>query len=137
MANGRDSKGRFKKGEYQGGPGRRPREAEAEYLSATIETVSLARWRRIVQAAAEAAEQGDAKARRWLSDYLLGKPAQRLEIDMNADELALYSQAVEAMRAAGREPMHIFERLIARAEQDLLEQQMAAQKRQGAEHGDE
>lgn len=126
----RDNNGRFVKGD-PGGPGRRPRQAEAEYLTATIEMVSLARWRRIVQAAAEAAEQGDAKARAWLSGYLLGKPAQRLEVDINADELALYSQAVEAMRAAGREPMQIFERLIERAVQ---EQQTA---RQGAEHGNE
>lgn len=114
MAAGRDEFGRFKKGEYPGGPGRRPRQAEAEYMQATIETVSLSRWRRIVQAAAEAAEAGDASARRWLSDYLLGKPAQRLEIDMAADELALASELYRLITAAGHEPGAVLTRLQAR-----------------------
>jgi hypothetical protein len=55
-----------------GGPGRPPRSVEKSYLTATIASVSLAAWRRIVIRARQQAEDGDARAREWLSKLLVG-----------------------------------------------------------------
>jgi len=72
----RDDKGRFIKGVSGNPAGRPPRATEEEYLEVTIGSVSLERWGRIVAKAAEQAEEGDDKARKWLGDYILGKPEQ-------------------------------------------------------------
>jgi hypothetical protein len=45
---------------------------EREYLSALVEAVPLPDWRVIVQKAVADAKGGNAKAREWLSKYLLG-----------------------------------------------------------------
>jgi hypothetical protein len=42
--------------------------------------VTLADWRKIVDTAVSRAKAGDDKARKWLSDYLMGPPVQRSEI---------------------------------------------------------
>lgn len=78
MAN-RDEKGRFISG-YAGGPGRPKRATETDYLDATIESVSLADWKKIAGKAKDDAINGDATARKWLSDYLLGKPTDRVQV---------------------------------------------------------
>jgi hypothetical protein len=44
-----------------------------DYLQAMGEVVSLEDWRDIVRQAVQDASDGDAKAREWLSKYLLGK----------------------------------------------------------------
>ena len=74
----RDEKGRFVKGNG-GGPGRKPRAVEQSYLDATMAAVSLEDWTAIVRQAVTDAKAGDAAARKWLSDYLLGLPAQKVE----------------------------------------------------------
>jgi hypothetical protein len=79
----RDTKGRFRPG-HPGGPGRPKRATEAQYLDALKATVTLERWQRVIEAALQQAEQGDPKARDWLSRHLLPKeadPAQTLVID--------------------------------------------------------
>jgi hypothetical protein len=68
----RDSNGQFCAG-HPGGPGRPPRQTEAAYLLALSEAVTPDRWRAIVARAIEDAEQGDDKARAWLSTHLLPK----------------------------------------------------------------
>jgi len=55
-----------------GGPGRPKRQTEAAYLVALSEAVTLDDWKEIARAAVAAAKAGDAAARKWLSDYLLG-----------------------------------------------------------------
>ena len=75
----RDEKGRFASGNG-GGPGRPKRVTETEYLDATIETVSLADWKKIARKAKDDAVNGDATARKWLSDYLLGKPVDKVQL---------------------------------------------------------
>jgi hypothetical protein len=45
---------------------------EADYLAAFGDAVPLDRWRAIVERAVTDAEQGDAKAREWLSRYVTG-----------------------------------------------------------------
>lgn len=76
---GRDEKGRFKKGEYRGGPGRAKREVEQEYVRVLYTAVTLSDWRAIIEKAKSQALKGDAQARKWLSDYIMGLPIQRME----------------------------------------------------------
>lgn len=55
----------------KGGPGRKKRETEREYITATIETCPIDQWRKIVLKAVEQAMSGEHHAREWLSKYLL------------------------------------------------------------------
>jgi hypothetical protein len=55
------------------GPGRPRRETERAYLDATVSSCSLADWRVIVKKAVADAKKGNAVARRWLSDVLIGR----------------------------------------------------------------
>jgi hypothetical protein len=69
----RDSNGRFAEGN-RGGLGRPKRATERHYLDAMQVACSPEEWREIVGKAVTDAKNGDAKARDWLSNYLLGKP---------------------------------------------------------------
>ena len=66
----RDENGRFKKGN-PGGPGRPARMIESDYLATLSEQVPSEAWATIVVDAVSRARNGDAKAREWLSRYLL------------------------------------------------------------------
>lgn len=77
--NGRDAAGRFAAGNA-GGPGRPRREAERQYLDATLAAVSVEDWTEIVKRAAADAKAGDAKARDWLA-RVLGIDAARAAPD--------------------------------------------------------
>lgn len=70
----RDSRGRFVKG-GKGGPGRRSRSAESEYLKITTSRVPGDKWKRVVSKALDEALEGDKYARKWLSDFLIGRPS--------------------------------------------------------------
>lgn len=48
---------------------------EGDYMSALLETVTLDDWQEVVGSALAAAKEGDAQARAWLAQYLVGKPA--------------------------------------------------------------
>ena len=79
----RDSNGRFVKGNTaaQGGNGGRPRRSvEEKYIKALSRSVTMKDWDKIITVAVQFAKAGDARARQWLSDYLIGKPIQRTEI---------------------------------------------------------
>jgi len=82
----RDDNGRFVKGRTGNPKGRPKRRTEEEYLDATIGRVTLKDWREIVDKAIQQAKRGDGKARSWLSDYVLGPPAQRLQVSGPDDE---------------------------------------------------
>jgi hypothetical protein len=71
----RDTDGRFVPGN-PGGPGRPRRAIETDYLAVLSETVPLESWHAVVAKALEQAEKGDAKAREWLSGYLMPKPGE-------------------------------------------------------------
>jgi hypothetical protein len=49
--------------------------------------VPFERWKRIVEKAADQAERGDAVARKWLSDYLVGAAQQRLDITTGGESI--------------------------------------------------
>jgi hypothetical protein len=70
----RDASGRFAPGN-PGGPGRPPRQTETEYLRAVQRACSVEDVTAIAARAVWQARGGDARAREWLSRYLLGMPA--------------------------------------------------------------
>ena len=74
MSVARDAKGRFVKGESGNPQGRLPKQVEQTYLQVCEGVCSFDVWREIVAKAVEQAKRGDARARQWLSDYLVGKP---------------------------------------------------------------
>ncbi len=76
----RDERGRFIKGQSGNPAGRASRQVEAEYLNTTIAAVSLGDWKQIVDKAVQQAKTGDGDARKWLAEYILGKPVQRTEL---------------------------------------------------------
>ena len=50
------------------------RRTENDYMGTLLETVSLDDWQQVVASTLEAAKNGDASARNWLAQYLVGKP---------------------------------------------------------------
>jgi hypothetical protein len=75
----RDDKGRFPKGVSGNPKGRPKREREVEYYRVLETSVSRADWETIVVKAVDQAKRGDAVARKWLADYLIGPPIERKE----------------------------------------------------------
>ncbi len=75
----RDKNGRFVKGNG-GGPGRPKKEREVEYYRILQFRCTPDRWQKIIDKALEQAERGDAAARKWLADYLIGPPVERKEV---------------------------------------------------------
>ena len=51
------------------------RRTEGDYMSTLLDTVTLDDWQEVVSSTLSAAKQGDAQARAWLAQYLVGKPA--------------------------------------------------------------
>lgn len=49
------------------------RRTETDYMSTLLDVVTLEDWREVVQAALTAAKAGNAVARNWLAQYLVGK----------------------------------------------------------------
>lgn len=52
--------------------------SEADYLSTLLEVVTQEDWGEVVKGAVTAARYGDAVARNWLAQYLMGKPDARV-----------------------------------------------------------
>jgi len=76
----RDNNGKFIKG-VSGNPNGRPKkEREERCYEITLSAVTFDDWKAIVTKAKEQAKRGDAVARKWLADYLIGPPAQKTEI---------------------------------------------------------
>ena len=49
------------------------RRTEGDYMAALRDTVTLEDWRDVVAGALQLAKGGDAQARAWLAQYLMGK----------------------------------------------------------------
>ena len=75
----RDANGRFLPGNSGNPAGRPKKDREIRFLEITLSTVRYEDWRKIVKKAVTQAQRGDNQARKFLADYLLGPPAQRLE----------------------------------------------------------
>lgn len=81
----RDEKGRLLPGnQLAKGKGRPRKPVEEKYLRVLSERVSPEVFARIVDRAAEQALEGDAKAREWLSWYLIGKPTDYVAADVTS-----------------------------------------------------
>jgi len=80
MAAIRDKNGRFKKGSVANPNGRPKKEREIRFYEITLTACTYADWREIVKKAVAQAKRGDASARKWLADYLIGPPVQRTEL---------------------------------------------------------
>jgi len=48
---------------------------ESDYMATLLDTVTIEDWQDVVSHALLSAKQGDAQARAWLAQYLVGKPA--------------------------------------------------------------
>jgi len=76
----RDDKGRFVKGNSGNPNGRPPKEREERYYEITMTACTYKDWGAIVKRAVQDAKRGDAAARKWLSDYLVGAPDQNVNL---------------------------------------------------------
>lgn len=75
----RDKNGRFKKG-HSGNPRGRPkRTTDERYIRALARTVRIKDWEKIVTTGIARAKAGDLGWARFLAEYLMGKPIQRME----------------------------------------------------------
>src|SRR5262245_32306818 len=76
----RHDNGRFALGN-RGGPGRPRRAVEGGYLTALSEAVPLETWGKICETAVAQAIAGDAKAREWISGYVIGRPVAAVAVE--------------------------------------------------------
>jgi hypothetical protein len=75
----RDERGRFVKGNG-GGPGRPKRSREEQYLDVLLGVCTPDEWKIVCAVALSRAKAGDAKAREWLGNYIIGKPIEKHEV---------------------------------------------------------
>ena len=82
-----DNSGQFKPGQSGNPAGRPPKPKEEKFFKTTLSAVSLSDWREIVKKAVEQAKRGNPSARKWLSDYLLGPPQQKLDLTSGGEKI--------------------------------------------------
>lgn len=120
----RDELGHFVKGN-KASPGRTKRPTEIEYLNILKQGVTPDDWQKIVRTAVSLAMAGDWKAREWLSNYLVGKPPQILEL-RGADALLL-SEVLKRFSANGFTAGDVFEVMLQQmAESDMAQLESGA-----------
>ncbi len=78
----RDAQGRFLKGKIPG-PGRKPVKKEERYYRITCDSVSEEDWIDIVTKAVRQAKNGQWRAREWLANYIIGRPVQLVDANVN------------------------------------------------------
>ncbi len=71
------------------------RRTEGDYMGILLDTVTLDDWRDVVAGALQAAKAGDAQARGWLAQYLVGK----------AGAVAPTAMAVQVNQWSGTDPL--------------------------------
>lgn len=73
----RNQAGQFVPGHKALSPGRPPLR-DINYKNAFYKNVPASEWVAIIRQAVRQAKQGDKDARKWLTDYLIGPPVQRI-----------------------------------------------------------
>ncbi|MGE0206199.1 MAG: hypothetical protein AB7E70_19740 [Hyphomicrobiaceae bacterium] len=109
-----------------GGPRANPRidgGKKPGYLKTMHEVVTLNDWREICVQAVKDAKAGDRHARTWVSEYLIGKPKQTIDVNATADagQLAL----LEALRMTPHERRSFLDRVDAEDAEELAKPQDA------------
>ena len=89
MAAARKANGQYEKGNSGNPKGRPKKKREERYLEITMSACTFKDWRLIVQKAVNDAKRGDATARKWLSDYLIGSPQQKMDITTDGEKIVL------------------------------------------------
>jgi hypothetical protein len=64
-----------------------PKDREVKFYDLTVSAVSEEDWIGIVKTAVRLATKGDAQARKWLSDYLVGLPQQKVDLTTNGENI--------------------------------------------------
>lgn len=95
----RDAHGHFAKGN-PGSPGRAPRTTEAAYLQAVAAACPPPKWKKVVERAVQDAIDGDARARDWLSHYLIGKPREAMPEAIGGNPITVSAPAEAASMEA-------------------------------------
>jgi hypothetical protein len=83
---GRKANGQFAKGNKiakNGNGGRPPKKREERYYEIAMSACTFGDWKAIWKTAVEQAKEGDATARKWLSDYLMGPPTQKHDLNVS------------------------------------------------------
>ncbi len=93
----RDPRGRFVKG-HSGNP-KGAAINQFRYLKKMGSAVTAADWRAVIDKALEQAKRGDARAREWLSEYLMGKPPQQVDVTSNGETIIDNVQTDRALSA--------------------------------------
>ena len=70
--------GTIQPGEVRNPKGRPKKERELRFYEITLSAVTFDEWEKVVKKALEQAKRGDSQARKWLSDYLMGPPVQKI-----------------------------------------------------------
>ena len=91
MSEERASDGKFLPGHVNLSPGRPRRAIELDYARILADALSLDAWRTIVDRAVSDAQDGDSKAREWLSNRILADGALNLMQMAVCDQLAITS----------------------------------------------
>jgi hypothetical protein len=91
----RDENGRFIKGVSGNPKGRLPKDREERYMSIMLNTVTFSDWERIIEKAVEQAKRGDSVARKWLSDYLVGPPQQKVDVTTDGQPISIVRIGVD------------------------------------------
>ena len=89
MASLRDEKGRFVKGSVPNPNGRPSKPRELRFYEITLSAVSDEDWTAIVYKARDQAKRGDAVARKWLADYLIGPPTQKTDLTVSDKKITI------------------------------------------------
>ena len=91
MSEERSKSGQFKKGHSGNPKGRAPRKKEERFMEVSIAAVSLKDWREIIKKAVIKAKGGDPQARKFLADYLLGPPQQKIDVTSGGESIVFVS----------------------------------------------
>lgn len=84
----RTERGRFVKG-VSGNPKGRPKTLKADYLGIMANIVTPKKWAEIIERATKDAAKGNAAARKWIADYLLGRPVEHVKAEIKTTALTL------------------------------------------------
>lgn len=109
----RDNNGRFTPGN-PGGPGRPNRKTERAYLERLTKKLTMSKWNQICDKAIAQAIEGDKYAREWIANYLIGKPAQILELQTS--DTALLARLIDAVEEQGGSASDLFNAMLAELE---------------------